>query len=197
MKRIFTILFAFFIQFAVCQNSKNVVYVDENNQQMTEDDFESLDERKFYFKIFENDTLTVKKVYPHRKIGALDSIQLQQFKTFLVKTLGNDFNENKKTMIHLYSKNDHIKKDSNYKRYWTWIEDNSDRYQAFLIGTKNSNIKADKENHIYVDSYGLITHLFFRESDFDINHLLLKPNGAIYIYFGKEDILGVLDWSVD
>lgn len=197
MKQTFATLFVLTILLVACQSNKNVVYVDANNQKITKARFNSFDQNKFYTKTFVKDTLTVKKIYPHRKIGMLDSVQLQQFKTFLAKTFGNDFNENKKTMIHLYSKNDNIKEDSKYRRYWSWIEDNSDRYQAFLVGTKNSSIKADKENHIYVDSYGLLNHLFFRDSDFDINHLLLKPNGIIYIYYGMKDILGVLDWSID
>jgi len=50
-------------------------------------------------------------------------------------------------MIHLYSTNDvNIYKDSKNKNYWKWIKNNSNGYQSFLIGTKNSNIELNKKN---------------------------------------------------
>ena len=36
-----------------------------------------------------------------------------------------------------------------------------------------------------------------KSSAFEINHLLIKPDGEIYIYYGLTNILDVLDWSVD
>lgn len=100
-------------------------------------------------------------------------------------------------MIHLYRNNENIYKDSKYKKYWKWIKRSSKQYQSFLIGTKDSQIEPNKKNHIYLDKKNLIEKLFFKSSDFKINHILIKPNGEVYIYFGLNDILHVLDWSVD
>ena len=101
-------------------------------------------------------------------------------------------------MIHLYrKKDDKIYEDSKFKKYWRWIKNNSQRYQAFLIGSKDSQIEEDNEQHIYLDNYNLLESLFFKSSAFEINHLLIKPDGEIYIYYGLTNILDVLDWSVD
>lgn len=177
--------------------NKKTLYYFQNNQ-ITKAEFESLDNRKVYTKTIENDSSIIENKYLHKNVGKLDSIQFHQIAMFLKKIIGSEYNQENKTMIHLYSNNDeNIHKDSKYKKYWKWIKNNSNRYQSFLIGTKESQIKPNEKNHIYLDEYNLIEKLFFQSSDFKINHLLIKPNGEIYIYFGLNDILQVLDWSVD
>ena len=177
--------------------SKKTHYYFQNNQ-ITKAEFESLDNRKIYTRIIENDSSIIENIYLHKNIGKLDSIQFQQITMFLTKIIGSEFNQEKKTMIHLYGNNDeNIYRDSKYKKYWKWIKNNSNRYQSFLIGTKDSQIEPNKKNHTYLDQYNLLVKLFFKSSDFKINHLLIKPNGEIYVYFGLNDILNVLDWSVD
>ena len=175
--------------------SKKTQYYFKNNE-ITKAEFESLDIRKIYTRIIENDSIIIKNTYPHKNIGKLDSIQLHQIRMLLKRIIGSEFNQKKNTMIHLY-KNKNVYKDSKYKKYWKWIKKNSNRYQSFLIGTKDSQIAQNKMNHIYLDRKNLIEKLFFKSSDFKINHLMIKPNGAIYVYFGLNDILQALDWSVD
>lgn len=180
------------------QNFNKKTYYYFQNNEITKTDFDSLDNRRIYTRIIENDTSIIKNIYLHKNIGKLDSIHLRQITMLLTKIIGSEFNQEKKTILHFYSKNDkNIYRDSKYKKYWKWIKNNSSRYQSFLIGTKDSQIKPNKKKHIYLDQYGLIEKLFFKSSDFEINHLLIKPNGEIYIYFGLNDILHVLDWSVD
>lgn len=177
--------------------SKKTYYFFQNNE-ITKAEFESLDDRRIYKRKTENDSSIIENVFLHKNIGKLDSIQHHQISMFLTKIIGSEFNQEKKTMIHLYHKNNkNIYKNSKYKKYWKWIKNNSNSYQSFLIGTKNSQIEPNKKNHIYLDQYNLLEKLFFQSSDFKINHLLIKPNGEIYIYFGLDDILKVLDWSVD
>ena len=177
--------------------NKKKRYYFQNNE-ITKTEFESLDNNKTYHKRIINDSLIIETKYPHKIIGKLDSVQLKQITMFLQKVIGSEFEKEKKTIIHLYRKNNgNAYNDSKHKRYWKWIKNNSNKYQSFLIGTKNSEIKPIKENHIYIDKYDLLERLFFKISDFETNHLLIKPNGEIYIYFGVEDILTVLDWSVD
>jgi hypothetical protein len=198
MKKNLTIIIFFISITCYCQNFKKKTYYYFQNKEITKSVFKSLDNRKYYTRKTENDTSIIKNIYSHRNIGILDSIKLKQITSFLTKIIGSEFNQEKKTMIHLYRNNDkNIYKDSKYKRYWEWIEINSNRYQSFLIGTKDSKIKPNKQEHIYLDYYDLLEKLFFQNSDFKINHILIKPNGEIYIYFGLNDILTVLDWSVD
>ncbi|MFD2823940.1 hypothetical protein ACFS5M_09680 [Lacinutrix iliipiscaria] len=181
-----------------CQNSNKKTYYYYQNNEIDKTVFESIDNRKYYTRKIENDSSIIKNIYNHKNIGILDSIKLKQITMFLTKIIGPEFNQEKKTMIHLYRKNNkNIYKDSKYKRYWKWIKNNSDRYQSFLIGTKDSQIEPNKQKHIHFDNYDLLEKLFFQSSQFKINHLLIKPDGEIYIYFGLDDILNVLDWSVD
>lgn len=168
------------------------------NTEVSKTEFESYKSSKTYTRKVEDDAAITETLYLHKNIGKLDSLQHQQVTMFLSKIIGSDYKANKKTMIHLYRKEGtQIKKDSKQKKYWKWIKSNSKEYQSFLIGTKNSRINPEPENHIYYDSYDLLEKLFFKNSDFEINHLLIKPNGDLYIYFGLDDILNVLDWSTE
>ena len=197
MKTNFTTLMFLITISCFCQKNNKKTYHYFQNSEISKTDFKSIDIRKIYTRKIENDTSIIKNAYLHKNIGKLDSIHFRQITMFLSKIIGSEFSEEKKTMIHLYRENDkNIYKDSKYKRYWNWIKNNSNQSQSFLIGTKDSKIEPDKNNHIYLDQYNLIEKLFFQNSDFKINHLLIKPNGEVYIYFGMNDILDVLDWSV-
>lgn len=180
------------------QNAYKETYYYFQNEEITKAKFESFDERKTYKRVVENDSSTTKHIYFHKNVGKLDSIQFNQIQMLLTKIIGPEFKQNKKTILHIYRKgNNHIYADSKYKSYWNWIKNNSNEYQAFLIGSKDSDIKVDKKRHIFVDQYDLLETLFFKNSEFNINHLLIKPTSEIYIYSGIDDILNVLDWSVD
>ncbi len=196
MKHVLLIMVLFTNLIAFSQTKSIYFYFE--NQEITEKQFENLDERKTFIKETTNDTVVLKNAYLHKRVGKLDSVQQYQINLFLKKIIGKKFSVNKKTMIHLYSKNEErMQKDADYKKYWKWISSNRSRYQAYLIGTKNSQVEEDMKNHIYVDSYDLLKNLFFKGSNFDINHLLIKPDGEIYIYYGMNDLLAVLDSSVD
>lgn len=194
------ILVSFFLLAGLssCGSKKKVNFVDHDNKPISRLKVLSLSKRENFVKETENDTAVIKQILPHRIIGKLDSVQHGQLNMFLEKILRTKFDRNKKTMIHLYRKNDgQIQKDSEYRKYWKWIGSHSDDFQAFLIGTKFSEIKEDPGNNIYADPYDQLENLFFRESDFNLNHLLIKPDGTVYVFYGLDDILGVLDWSVD
>lgn len=195
MKKILAVLLIA-MTFTANSQTKKIIYL-YNKLPITEAEFKSLDERKSYTKVMENDTAIIKSSYPHKVIGKLDSLQHVQINTYLEKIIGKDFDRNKMTMIHLYSQNDErIKKDSRLDKYWSWIRKNSNKYQAFLIGIKESKIEAKTKKHIYLDVNNIFRNSFFKNSDFSINHLFIKPDGEIYIYYGLDDIFYVLDWSV-
>ena len=198
MKQISILFILFFNLLTFGQKIQKLTYFYFENQQISKQHFEELDSRKIFIKEIENDTSIIKNIHLHKNLAKLDSVQHSQINTFLKKIIGNDYKVNKKTMIHLYrKKDDKIYEDSKFKKYWRWIKNNSQRYQAFLIGSKDSQIEEDNEQHIYLDNYNLLESLFFKSSAFEINHLLIKPDGEIYIYYGLTNILDVLDWSVD
>lgn len=142
-------------------------------------------------------TKVIKTNSPDIYNGQLDSLQQSQINIYLEKIIGSEYDKSKKTMIHLYKEQGgNLKKDVKNKKYWSWINTNSKKYQAFLIGTKNSKIQEEKKNHIYEDSYNLFENLFFKESNFKINHILIKPTGEFSIIYGHDDILYVLDWLI-
>ena len=197
MKQLLSLLFltASLISYSQEVSKKNYYLLD--NQKIPEELFETLDKKKIFTRKVENDTAVIKYIYRRKNFSQLDSTQHVQTKKILSKITNFDFDENVKTMIHLYKNDEQIYKDAEYKKYWRWIKKNSDRYQAFLIGTRNSGVQAQGKKHIYLDSYDFLNNVFFENSDFEINHLLIKPTGEIYVYYGINDILHVLDWSVD
>ncbi|PWH84276.1 hypothetical protein DIS18_07000 [Algibacter marinivivus] len=198
MKQAIRILIIFITLVSYSQQNKKPIYFYFENKKISKKQFKSLAKKKVIIKTIENDTAIIKSSYLRKKITKIDSVSHTQINTFLKKIIGKDFNIENKTMIHLYRKNNNkINKDSEYKKYWQWIKRNSHKYQAYLVGTKTSGIEEDKANHIYLDNYNLLENLFFKDSDYEINHLLIKPNREVYIYFGLTDILGVLDSSVD
>lgn len=186
-----------FFQTTYSQNAKKVIYLDYDNKVLNKEQYDSFDERVIYTKKTENDTAVIHKVFLRKKVAKLDSIQHYQINMYLEKLIGKDFKSNKNTMIHLYNQNDEkIVNDANHKSYWNYIKKNSKKYQTFLIGTKYSELKNDPKKPIYLDSKDIFKNIFFKDSEFAINHLFIKPNGDIYIYYGIDDILYVLDLSV-
>jgi len=195
MKKILAVLLIA-MTFTANSQTKKIIYL-YNKLPITEAEFKSLDERKSYTKVMENDTAIIKSSYPHKVIGKLDSLQHVQINTYLEKIIGKDFDKNKMTIIHLYDQNNEkIANDANHKSYWNYIKKNSKKYQTFLIGTKDSELQNDPKKSIYLDFEDIFKNIFFKDSEFALNHLFIKPNGDIYIYYGIDDILYVLDLSV-
>ncbi|GEM_PF-1006043 len=183
------------ISFSQSSNKKELYYFQ--GEELTEIQFRKMSSTKVFVKKVENDSLIINNIFPRKNIVKLSSTQLEQVHSLLSKIIGAEFDNQKKIMIHLYCTDEKVYNDASYKRYWNWVKKNSDRYQSYLLGTKNSGIQQAKSEKIYMDDYNLLWNLFFRESDYDLNHLLLKPDGEVYVYFGLEDILNVLDWSVE
>ena len=124
----------------------------------------------------------------------LNSDELNQVRAFLTKIIGQEFNPTKNTMLHLFEENDQALNNAiNNERYWRWIKSNRRRYQAYLIGVKNSNLDKNSIDHVFYDPYNILRNFFFTNSIFKVNHVYLKPNGKVTIYFGSSDTLGALD----
>ncbi len=179
------------------QEKKKIRYMVPDQQVLSEKVYKSLDQRKIFTKTVENDSTIVTEIYPRKNTAQLDSTQHQQLKMFLSKIIGEDYDPEKNTMLHLYSeKTEKINKDIEDKRYWRYIKKNKRKFQSFLISTKNSGIQANPKKHLYHDPYNLLQNLFFKDSEFKMNHLCIKPNGEVHIFYGLESNLHALDWSV-
>lgn len=197
MKNIlFTLFFISLSNSLLSQNSKKIIYLNTDNIEITKKQYNTAHKKTTFNVETENDTVIIKKLYSRKNFVKLDSIYLNQIKGFLTKVSGAEFDKNKNTIIHLYRENNNIRKDIKYKKYWNYIKKHSNKYQSFLIGSKESGIKQDIKHHIYLDEKDFLNYLFFENSIFEINHLFIKPNGETFIFFGVDDILMVLDWSV-
>lgn len=196
MKKKLLVAFMFY-SFMTFSQSKEKIYLINENEKVSKQQFEALDKEKIYFTKIKNDSSIISIANSRQKIIQLNPSQQSQISLYLDKIIGVNYDSTKKTMIHLYRKNQKIGNDSEYKRYWSWIESNSNKYQAFLLGSKNSKIVENSKKHIFLDNDGLFENSFFSKSDFEINHILIKPSGEVYVFYGMEDILNVLDKSVD
>lgn len=177
---------------------KDTIYIDFDGKKVNRLQFEGLDQSNMRIVIHDF-TFPIKKIaFSKKNIGNLDSIQASQLNMYLQKIIGPNFDKSKRTFIHLYKNNDkQIKHDSQNQKYWAYIKNSQDKYQSFLFGEKNSDIETDSKNHIYVDDYGLIEKLFFKKTEYNINHLVIKPSGEIYVFYGTANILYILDASID
>lgn len=197
MKSILLFVLTFF-SFLMHGQSKKRIYLNSQSEKITKPEFDAIDSKKFYITTIETDSTVVSMANSYKNIAQLNPTQVNQISMYLEKIIGPTYDKNKSTMIHFYRKNDqNIINDSKHKKYWSWIKTNSNRYQAFLIGAKNSIITENGKLHIFLDDYKLLENLFFSKSEFDVNHILIKPSGQVYIFYGQDDILNILDLSVD
>ena len=178
------------------QNKKIYYFFDDNPISKTA--FDLLNKNKTYWLETKNDSSIIKKSYLHEKIFQLDSTEIKKMRIVLNKIIGSNFNPKLKTMIHVFKEKDKsFSKSLNNKKYFEYVNNHFDKYQYYFIGTKDSQIVPDDKNHTYIDYDNLLEKLFFQNSPFKINHLLFKPDGLVYLYFGLEDTLLVLDMAVD
>jgi hypothetical protein len=179
---------------SVGQIKKEVIYITSDSKILTENQFRSLDRNKLRISRFENDTIIINEIMFRKIVCRLDSNEHEQINLFLTSTIGSEFDRNKNTIIHVYrDNNDDILKDLKNKIYWKWLKKKSKEYQSFLIGTKMFAVKTFKKRRTYIDKYDFLENLFFRNSISEINHLYIKPNGEVHIYFGEKNLMYVVD----
>jgi len=197
MKKILLIIFILTIQQANSQSKKNTIYIDQNNKVIPYEEFKSFNKKHIYVKDFVNDTIKAKQVFFRKNLGSLNTKQHQEVIEILTNLIGSYYDPNKNTMIHYYAKDgEAVLKGLYNKKHWSWIQKNSKKYQSFMIGSKNSGIPKNNKVHIFIDSQDFFNKLFFSKSDFEVNHIFIKPNGEIIVFYGDDDILMILDWSV-
>lgn len=191
--------FLLFLVFSNTYSQKlDTIYISQDSKKISKSEFYALDDSKIRVVINNVVAPPLKTAYSPRNVGMLDSIQASQIGIYLQKIIGSDYNKTKTTLIHLYQKNDEqIKDASESKEYWSHYKNKKDKYQAFLLGGKNSGVVKNQKKHIHVDEHNLIGNLFFKTSNYNINHLIIKPSGEIYTFYGTSDLLYILDYSTD
>ena len=195
MRKIFIIILL--ISFTNIYSQKKKLYFDNYNNEISFKRFEELKEKNIEIQWAENDTILIQKIFYKQKVVKLDSIQLKQVQQFLSKIIGEDYTYEKRTVIHLFdSPNNVFKKSINYKKYWNYIRRNRKKLQSFIIGTKNSGIQKNKNFYVFLDQYDMLRKLFIPDSMFEINHIFIEPNGINKIFYGYDDILTMLDFSI-
>jgi hypothetical protein len=192
---VFTLLFIF--QNSFSQDNRRTRYVNQNDEEITKAQFDSVNRREVYLKKYKSDTLITHKFIYRKNYGELNTIQQKQINQLLTNILGDNFDNNKFTIIHLFDENDKaLKKGIKNKKYWNWIERNSNKFQAYLIVSEALGIKKNEKKQLYIDVANKIKSVFFHNSEFKINHVFIQPNGEITVFYGNDDILYVLDSSV-
>ncbi|SDR66310.1 hypothetical protein [Christiangramia echinicola] len=181
-------------------NSQSVqkhTYLDNYNNKLTSEKFNELRTKNVTIQKTHKKDISIQKILYKQKVVELDSIQLNQIQQLLEKMTNNSFSETKNTMIHIFESNNEIYSESiENKRYWRWIKTNRKRIQAFLIGSRDSNIVTNSKKNTYVDGLDILKKIFFTDSRFKINHIYLEPNGTVKVFYGYDDILKILDYSV-
>ncbi len=196
MKSLYLILlFVSSLQIANGQTYIKTIYHNEYGEEITSEESAEANPYQYYLKVVETETYIIKTLQSRKHEVQFDSIQFVQLKLFLKKITGEDFDERKNTMIHLY-RTDDLKNDDQNKAYWNWVHEHSESLQSFLVGTKNSGITAKPKKHVYLDEYDMLDKLFFKGSDYDLNHLYIQPNGTIFFFYGMDDISAALDSSL-
>ncbi|WP_417857485.1 hypothetical protein [Xanthomarina gelatinilytica] len=191
----FEIIFCFVTVNTFGQNaSKKVKYADANGVYISEKKFNECLNAGYPIKTIEEDEITVHFLSQNFIEGKFTQTENEQVRLMINKIVGYDIDRNKAMSIHLYKKNDKkLKHDIKYKRYWRWIKKNPNRIEGILIGYKDSGIVPNPEKHVYVDSYNFFYNTFFKKTELDYNHVVIKPDGTYKLYHGNYDILGVLD----
>jgi len=66
-------------------------------------------------------------------------------------------------------------------------------YRTFTILWKKVLRNKNKKNRSFYDEKKIIQQLFFSFSDYEINHVIIKPSGEFTIYYGDYNMCYILD----
>lgn len=191
-----TFLFTCFVSTNVfSQNAKKVVkYVDLKGNYISEKKYISYLQDGFLSKTFENYATIDHKLYMNTYESKLTPTEYVQVKLMIEKIVAKEIDSNRTIVIHLYYKNDKkLLHDVKYKRYWNSLKKHPNRIESFLIGNNDSGIISNLEKHVHIDYYNFLDKTFFKNSELDFNHLVLKPDGSYKLYLGNYDTLAILD----
>lgn len=198
MKKTFLIVCTCLFSFlSFSQTEKNIIYQDKYGIQISEETFLQYDKVKNYIVKTENDNTITNKITPRLGFSQLNNNQLNIIHSKLKNLIGNEFNPKKNIAIHTFNKERKaLKKAINNKQYWDYIKytnTTNEKYQSFLVISKDSKEVKSNKRKVYIDNENFILNTFFSKSIFDINHIIIKPDGKLYTFYGNPDILMALD----
>jgi hypothetical protein len=198
-----TFLFAcgfslFLMHTTFAQNKeKQIRYANTEGIYISEIEFNENLKKGLYSKKIENDSVIVNWLIFKTFEGNLTKKEYDQIHIMLQKITEKELDSNKTIIIHHHkSNNELLMDDIKNKKYWNWVKRNNKRVASFLIGSKNSGIIAIPKKHLFIDLYDFFNNLFFKKSAFDYNHIYIKPDGSFKLFFGKFDILMILDFAM-
>lgn len=171
---------------------KKTVYINADSIIITKKEYKAANNNLFSKEKVTTDSLITNRLKSKRAYGFI----IAEYKKLLFSILDKLSNEttdrNSKIFIHNFSNlKKPLKKAEKNKCYWDYLNANQKKYTSFLI-TSLPSLKT-KKNRTFYDEKKIIQQLFFSFSDYEINHVIIKPNGEFTIYYGDYNMCYILD----
>jgi hypothetical protein len=179
------------------QTKRDTTLYKYGNIYMQEAMFNKLNPYKVYVIDFVTDSTVTKEAFSRNVEVELDSLQFIQIKTHIAKLTSQKYNPNKTAIFHLFSGDtNEANKIFHNERYWNFQEEHNFPVQSFILSEKDVALKDEPSNFFYLDERQFLEKLFFKNSIFNINHLIIKPDGNMLLIYGIQDIGYPLDIAV-
>ena len=171
---------------------KQTVYLNADSITITKEEYKTARDFEFSKEKIKTDTSTIYKLKSKRAYGFLDEKNKILLFSILDKLSTETTNINTKIFIHNFNRNEkRLKTAINNDCYWHYVENKHDNCTSFLLTNKPDTKK--KNSRTFYDEKKLIHQLFFSFSEFEVNHVIIKPTGEFTIYYGTYDICHILD----
>mgnify|MGYP003451631470 FL=1 len=189
MKNIITFAFIIFFGFSYSQNSiKKEILYDENWKLMNMNDFkEKIKDRKYIYRLVENDTAFMGKILFREEIGKISNDERLLLIDYLKRITNSEIDLTKNIVINFFFKPekepngsciDHYTSDGKYKRYFK----KNDNDVQFFFTQKNYEYK---KKEVFEDKDDMIRKLFFEYYFSCGNYIIIKKNGEFLREFGE------------
>ena len=189
MKNIITFAFIIFFRFSFSQNSiKKEILYDENWKLMNMNDFkEKIKDRKYIYRLVENDTAFMGKILFREEIGKISNDDRLLLIDYLKRITNSEIDLTKNIVINFFFKPekepngsciDHYTSDGKYKRYFK----KNDNDVQFFFTQKNYEYK---KKEVFEDKDDMIRKLFFEYYFSCGNYIIIKKNGEFLREFGE------------
>ncbi|TYB73177.1 hypothetical protein [Bizionia myxarmorum] len=192
---IFTLIFCFPTTDCLAQNAdKKIIYKNLDGKKICKRKFRNKIKPAVFVKTTETDTYIIKRLSNRIVDGQFSSINQESFYREIENIVQQKVDPSKKLVLHYYKKqNEAFEKDVADDLYWDFIKRNSSEFASYLIVSKDSNIPADADKNVFVDGNNYLESEFFTESDSELYHMLLRPDGSYKLFYGSFDIVYILD----
>lgn len=171
---------------------KKTVYINADSIIITKKEYKAANNNLFSKEKVTTDSLITNRLKSKRAYGFINAEYKKLLFSILDKLSNETTDRNSKIFIHNFSNlKKPLKKAKKNKCYWDYLNANQKKYTSFLI-TSLPSLKT-KKNRTFYDEKKIIQQLFFSFSDYEINHVIIKPNGEFTIYYGDYNMCYILD----